>query len=125
MSSEETLAPTTLPSEPIHINDLCRNGMHKRTMREQDRRMFIEYLFDQVKTLGALSKKQMAKKISDSFKEAHPELKLNEVWVYRLFLAGIYKDTEGKYGYDNVKCDFDESCKHPSLLDKALRNTNE
>ena len=124
MSSEETLVSTTLQPEPIHVNDVCRNGEWKRTMKEQDRRMFIEYLFDQVKTLGTLSKKQMAKKISDSFKEAHPELKLNEVWVYRLFLAGIYKDAEGKYGYDNVKCDFDESCRHPSLLDKALRNMN-
>ena len=41
MSSEETLAPTALPSEPIHVNDLCRNGMHKRTMKESDRRMFV------------------------------------------------------------------------------------
>ena len=121
MSSEEELVLTTAQPEPIHVNNLCRDGIYRRTMKEQDRRMFVDYLFEQVKTLGTLSKNQMAKKISESFKEAHPELKLNEVWVYKLFVAGIYKNAEGKYGFDNVDCDFDAVCKHPSVLDKALR----
>lgn len=72
MSSEES---TTLKPEPIHVNDVCRNGERKRTMKEQDRRMFIEYLFDQVKTLGALSKNKWLRRFQTVSKK--PILSLN------------------------------------------------
>lgn len=116
----ETKPQTGMPDGGIHMNDLCSSHRLTRNMKEEERRMFIDYMFEHVETSEKLSKKSMAKRLSDMFKEGHPELKLNEVWVYRLLLAGIYKDKNGNYGFDNIECDFDESCKKPSLLIKAL-----
>lgn len=106
----------------IHANDICKQSSLRRTLKKEDRLSFIEFMFEEFKTIEKTSKKSMAKRISDKYKELHPDLKLNEVWVYRLILAGIYKDENDHYGFDNVECDFDAMLSKPSLLDMALNN---
>ena len=106
----------------IHSNDICKQSSLRRTLKKEDRLSFIEFMFEEFKTIEKTSKKSMAKRISDKYKELHPDLKLNEVWVYRLILAGIYKDENDHYGFDNVECDFDAMLSKPLLLDMALNN---
>lgn len=107
-------------SKAIHTN-ISYETPERRNMNKDDRRNFIDHLFDVFETLDKSSKKQTAKQITSQYKEEHPDLKLNEMWVYRLLLAGIYKNDEGEYGFDNVDCDFDEMLSKPSILEKALR----
>lgn len=116
ISSEKTI------KRGIHANDICKQSSLRRTLKKEDRLSFIEFMFEEFKTIEKTSKKSMAKRISDKYKELHPDLKLNEVWVYRLILAGIYKDENDHYGFDNVECNFDAMLSKPSLLDIALNN---
>ena len=122
---EESVSSALLMEEKpikrgIHANDICKQSSLRRTLKKEDRLSFIEFMFEEFKTIEKTSKKSMAKRISDKYKELHPDLKLNEVWVYRLILAGIYKDENDHYGFDNVECDFDAMLSKPSLLDMAL-----
>lgn len=123
---EESVSSALLMEKPIkrgiHANDICKQSSLRRTLKKEDRLSFIEFMFEEFKTIEKTSKKSMAKRISDKYKELHPDLKLNEVWVYRLLLAGIYKDENDHYGFDNVECDFDAMLSKPSLLDMALNN---
>ena len=124
---EESVSSALLMEEKpikrgIHANDICKQSSLRRTLKKEDRLSFIEFMFEEFKTIEKTSKKSMAKRISDKYKELHPDLKLNEVWVYRLLLAGIYKDENDHYGFDNVECDFDAMLSKPSLLDMALNN---
>lgn len=115
-------------TKAIHIDDKCihrstrsESQSSKQVMKEEDRRAFIDFLFQELETIKKMSKKQIAKTISDKYKEEHPDLKLNEVWVYRLLLGGIYRNDNGQYGFDKIDCDFDEMLSKPSILEKALR----
>ena len=108
-------------SKAIHTN-ISYEKPERRNMTKEDRRIFIDHLFDVFETLDKTSKKRTAKQISNQYKEEHPDLKLNEMWVYRLLLAGIYKNDEGEYGFDNIDCDFEEMLSKPSILEKALKN---
>lgn len=116
-------------TKAIHIDDKCihrstrsESQLSKQVMKEEDRRTFIDFLFQELETIKKMSKKQIAKTISDKYKEEHPNLKLNEVWVYRLLLGGIYRNDNGQYGFDRIECDFDEMLSKPSILEKALKN---
>lgn len=116
-------------TKAIHIDDKCihrstrsESQSSKQVMKEEDRRAFIDFLFQELETIKKMSKKQIAKTISDKYKEEHPNLKLNEVWVYRLLLGGIYRNDDGQYGFDKIDCDFDEMLSKPSILEKALKN---
>ena len=122
-TSLESISSSEKPiKRGIHANDICKQSSLRRTLKKEDRLSFIEFMFEEFKTIEKTSKKSMAKRISDKYKEVHPDLKLNEVWVYRLILAGIYKDENDHYGFDNVECDFDAMLSKPSLLDMALNN---
>lgn len=91
-------------------------------MKKEDRLKFIDYLFDHVIGMESSSKKDASKKISKMFKEEHPNLLLNEMWVYRLLLAGIYKDSEGHYGFQNItEMTVDEVCDKPAAFEQLMR----
>lgn len=71
-------------SKAIHTN-ISYETPERRNMNKDDRRNFIDHLFDVFEILDKSSKKQTAKQITAQYKEEHPDLKLNEMWVYRLY----------------------------------------
>ncbi len=104
----------------LNTNDLFKSEGSKRMMKKQDRYALIDYLFQHIAECKTPSKKETARKISDGFKLEHPELKINENWVYRLLMGGIYcKD--GKYGFDSLEITVDEACEKPSKLEKEFK----
>lgn len=111
------------PGVSINTIELFASAGGKRVMKKKDRFMFIDYLFEHLTDHPLTSKKDVAKKLADDFRAIHPDLKVNENWIYRLFCAGIYKDEEGKYGFKLVDCTVDEACEKPTLLEKAFKRT--
>lgn len=101
----------------IRTNALFGEVESKR-MTKEDRLSFIDYLFDMIPKLSFKSKKDLSKKVAKQYREEHPEHKLNECWVYRLLLGGIYRDEDGNYGFENITVSVDEACEKPMILEK-------
>ena len=104
----------------IRTNDLFGKTESKR-MTKEDRLTFIGYLFDTIPSLSFTSKKDLAKKVVQQYREEHPEHKLNECWVYRLLLADIYRNEVGEYGFENIDFTVDEACEKPAILEKITK----
>ena len=91
-------------------------------MTPEDRLSFIDFLFEHIQTLEKGSRNKISKEIVNAYKEKHPDKKLNESWVYRLLLGGIYRNEDGKYGFTHIDCSVEDVCSNPSMLEKALKN---
>lgn len=110
------------PIITINTNDMFGSSNGKQRMKKEDRLKFIDYLFDHVMDIESSSKKDASKKISKMFKDDHPNLLLNEMWVYRLLLAGIYKDSEGHYGFQNItEMTVEDVCGKPAAFERLMR----
>lgn len=107
-------------SRAIHTDDAFETS-DKKVMNADDRRKFVIYLFETFDSLDKTSKKKAAKQCVEEYRKLHNDLKVNEMWVYRLLLAGIYKDENGNFGFDNIDCDFEEMIAKPSILEKKLK----
>lgn len=114
MSSEES-------SKVIRTNALF-GTTKRRLMNKKERLAFIDYMFEHLPEMKLSSKKNISRTLTDDYKELHPDLKINETWVYRLLLAGIYKDEEGNYDFENIEgCTVKEACSCPAALEAAMR----
>lgn len=113
---ESKTIPTTLRTDAL-FKEISRG----KTMSKEERIKFIDFMFTHIQTLEKASRNKIAKELTRLYKEKHPDLKLNEMWVYRLLLAGIYIE-EGKYGFAHIDCSVEDVCSNPSMLEKALKN---
>ena len=104
----------------INTNDLFKSAGSKRMMKKEDRYELINYLFEHISDIKTASKKETARKISDGFKLEHPDLKVNENWIYRLLMGGIYCKN-GEYGFESLDITVDEACEKPSKLEKEFK----
>ena len=104
------------PTVAIRSEDLVSCPKLKM-MNKQDRLDFIDWMFDVMPTIKAKSMRSMANQVSALYKEEHP-FKLNQVWVYSLLRAGIYKLSNGNYGFekDVGHTTVEEVCANPTLL---------
>lgn len=116
LMEENKTVPTTLRTDAL-FKEISRG----KTMSKEERLNFINFMFEHIQTLEKGSRNKIAKEITRMYKEEHPGLKLNEMWVYRLLLAGIYVE-KGKYGFAHIDCSVEDICSIPSMLEKALEN---
>lgn len=103
------------PTVAIRSEDLVACPKLK-IMNKQDRLAFIDWMFETMPTIKAKSMRSMANQVTALYKEEHP-FKLNQVWVYSLLRAGIYKLTNGTYGFEkDIGHSVEEICANPTLL---------
>ena len=89
-----------------------------KRMNEDDRLAFIDWMFEHFRDVDMTkSSSRIAIELTDLYKAQHPML-LNHNWVNNLLRSGIYKLSDGTYGFErkDVTYTVKEICRNPSLF---------
>ena len=107
---------STMGGTIIKLSDaiVMQGGKHTTA---NERRDFINWLFDHVSEINCKSKSSLTSNAIDKyFKDFN--IKMNRDWVYSMIRFGIVRENDKISFETEQKYTFDEYCEHPSLIRK-------
>ena len=87
-----------------------------RKSNTDDRKDFIDWMFDHIEDVKGKSKNETAKWLSKTYSDEN-ECIINYNWVYMLLRLGIVKYDDDTYGFKKTE-DYtvDDLCEHPGVI---------
>ena len=111
--AEETKQPTK------HIRFDFDPGAKIRKYRKantDNRKAFVDWMFDHIDDVKGMSKNEMAKWLSKTYSDEN-ECIINYNWVYMLLRLGIVKYDDDTYGFKKTEdYTIDDLCEKPGII---------
>ena len=86
-----------------------------RGVTTEDRKHFIDFIFDSIGTFESKSKNDLSKKLVKAF-EDETGVYISPSWVYTIIRLGPVKHSDGSYELKYYKeHTLDELCEHPNI----------
>lgn len=111
---------TALPEETSNDIefDFDSKNKYRATSRKattDDRKQFINFMFDNFDTINGKNKLDLAKNLSKAYKDEY-NVTINYTWVHAILRAGIVKKKDGSVTFKRYhEHTIDELCEHPSI----------
>ena len=86
-----------------------------RKATAEDRREFVNFMFENFDTISGKNKLDLAKNLSKAYKDKY-DVTINYTWVHAILRAGIVKKKDGSVTFKRYhEHTIDELCAYPSI----------